>query len=175
MHRDIFRLSAVLLLFGALLMEALAEQPSGEPKPSTLGAPPGFGIGPGIAGGTDALAFGIDAYGMVPALVVGPVWMLKLEDKQLRRIDDILNLQRKQQWAFMYQMMAENARLHKLFEADRWDVGAITDVYDVIYTLRRGRIQSLARMRNQIYDILTPEQRAQLGRIRQAEPWPRSP
>ena len=173
MIREVVRLSVALLFFGALLAEAAAEQPS--PKAPGLGAPPGFGIGPGIAGGTDTMAAGVDAYGMVPSLVIGPIWMLKLDEQQLRKIDDIFNLQRKQQWAFMYQMMAENARLRKLFQAERWDVGAITDVYDVVYTLRRGRIQSLARLRNQIHDILTPEQRAQLARIREAQPWPGPP
>ena len=171
MNRDVLQWFAAVVLFGAAVV--VVAQPTLEPP--SLHPPQGFGIEPGIAGGTDAMAFGIDLYGMVPSLIVGPIWMLKLKEEQLRKVDEILNLQRKQQWAFMYQMMAENARLHKLFEAERWDIGAITDVYDVVYTLRRGRIQSLARMRNQVYDVLTPAQRKQLELIRQAKPWPRSP
>lgn len=173
MNREVLQTLVALVLFGAVVLRADAQTTVAQ-EPSTL-APPGFGIGPGIAGGAGIGAFGIDAYGMVPSLIVGPIWMLKLQKEQQRKIDEIFNVQRKQQWAFMYQMMAENARLHKLLAAERWDVGAITDAYDVVYTLRRGRIQSLVRMRNQIYDVLTPEQRTQLERIRHAKPWPRSP
>jgi Spy/CpxP family protein refolding chaperone len=135
-------------------------------------APSGFGITPGVTGGVGPQAFGIELEGLVPELVIGPTWLLDLSDAQQKAIDRIYADQRKEQWAFMYQMLAENAKLKKLMKADLWDVEKIDQVYDEVFTLRRNRIDSVARLHNELVNLLTKKQRQDLEDLRQAEPLP---
>ena len=135
-------------------------------------APPSFGITPGVTGGVGPQAFGIEVAGLVPELVTGPVWLLDLSGPQQSAIDKIYADQRKEQWAFMYQMLAENEKLKKLMAADTWDVDKIDQAYEEIFTLRRNRIDSVARLHNEILSLLSKKQRQDLNDLRHAEPLP---
>ena len=163
------RLSSSILLV-AMLAAAGTALGAGANEKSL--APSGFGITPGVTGGVGPQAFGIELEGLVPELVIGPTWLLDLSDTQQKAIGDIYADQRKQQWAYMYQMLAENAKLKKLLAGDTWDVDKISQVYSEVFTLRRNRIESIARLHNDIIHLLTEKQRQDLNDLRHAEPLP---
>lgn len=131
-----------------------------------------FGLAPGLLGGVDPYGFGVEAGGLVPSLVIGPVWGLKLTQEQERAIDEVYRDHRHQQWAFLHQMNAENARVQQLFGRGKWDVRQVSEAYDRIYTLRRERIEAVARMRNEIVEVLTPEQLKELELLREGKTVP---
>jgi Spy/CpxP family protein refolding chaperone len=149
--------------------------------PGMMGGYGGYGMGPGMMGGYGhgyGMMGGYGGYGMGPGMMggygmgfgmMGP-WMmgyggfygLDLSDAQRTKIDKILDSERKQHWSVMGGMMEAQYKLRDLYEADPLDANKIVGAYRDIAKMQEQLIKSQVDAQNQIHNVLTKEQRAQL-------------
>jgi len=150
---------AALALAGAVTA-AFAQGPG----PGGPGYGPGYG--PGMMGGYGPGMMG--GYGPGKTLA-----SLGLSAEQREKIVALQEENRKANWSTMGQMRSEQFKLRQLFNADKVDAAAVTDQQKKVDELRRQMIKSHVDARNQIYAILTPEQRKQYQQheYRRYGPW----
>lgn len=137
-------------------------------------SPYGYGMpGPGMMSGGYGMMGGFGmGHGMMGGMMPGPVWMLELDDKQRRAIDDIMSEQHRQHWAMMTSQFGEYGKLQELYRAERLDAEAIDKVYERIFKAQRAMIESGIKARNRIHEQLTKEQREALQRYQWPGQWP---
>jgi len=91
--------------------------------------------------------------------MMGNLYGLDLNDKQRDKIRDIQRKMRKQHWDLMEKIMDSSDKLIDLYDVDKPDAEKIGQVYDEIYKVKRQMIQQHIEIRNNIFDILSKEQR----------------
>jgi Spy/CpxP family protein refolding chaperone len=121
----------------------------------------GYGMGPGMMDGGMGPGM-MGGPGGCPMMGAGPLWQLNLTADQKKKIDALMTQQREQHWSIMRSMSDDYAKLRTLYAADPLDANAIGKVYDDIFKNQRAMIDSGIKARNQIYGMLTPEQKNQL-------------
>jgi Spy/CpxP family protein refolding chaperone len=121
----------------------------------------GYGMGPGMMDGGMGPGM-MGGQGGCPMMGAGPLWELNLTADQKKKIDALMAQQREQHWSIMRALSDDNAKLRTLYAADPLDATAIGKVYDDIFKNQRAMIDSGIKARNQIYAMLTPEQKNQL-------------
>jgi Spy/CpxP family protein refolding chaperone len=134
--------------------------------PGMMGGYGGYGMGPGMMGGYGpgyGMMGGYGGYGMGPGMMgYGGFYGLDLTDAQRTKIDKILDNQHKQHWSVMGGMMEAQNKLRDLYQADPLDAKKIVAVYGDIAKMQQQLIESEVEAQNQIRNVLTKEQRAQL-------------
>ena len=88
--------------------------------------------------------------------------MLNLSDDQRARIGKLSDALNHDNWAKQGLINDESAKLRDLYDADKRDPAAIGEEYKKVFDLKRQMIESYLNTQNQIEEILTPEQRAQM-------------
>ena len=130
-----------------------------------MGGYGGYGMGPGMMGGMmGGYGMGFGMMGMMGPWMMGygEIYGLDLSDAQRTKIDKILDSERKQHWSVMGGMMEAQYKLRDLYEADPLNANKIVGVYRDIAKMQEQLIKSQVDAQNQIRNVLTKEQRAQL-------------
>jgi Spy/CpxP family protein refolding chaperone len=174
-------LLAVGLAMGSTVMTASAADtakaaPKNPVAPGVIGHPhmygphdgcgdeSGMGYGHGMMGGYGGGMMG--GMGMMESPRAGMVRALALSDEQRTKINKLSDKLQHDNWAAMGAIMDESAKLRDLYEADRRDPAAIGKEYQKIFDMKRQMIEAMITTQNQIEDLLTDEQRAQLKDMR---------
>lgn len=66
-------------------------------------------------------------------------------------------------------MRAAQAKLQKIYMSEKWDVTAINKIYDEIFAEQKKTIESMAKARNEVYEMLTKEQKSQMKKVQAAQ------
>jgi len=149
----------------------------------------GYGMGPGAMGpgmmgpgmmgpgmmGPRMMGPGMMGPGMMGPGMMGPGMMgmdpmeaLNFTAEQRRRIHEIQDEQRRQNWDSMGKIMDERSKLRDLYDADQWDPKAIGAVYGKIFDLKRQMIETSVIAHNRLEAVLTQEQMDQLAQLRRS-------
>ena len=118
---------------------------------------PSYGMGPGMMGGYGP------GYGMGPGMM-GNWAGLNLSQSQLEQWDKIHDKLQDKHRKLMSEMWDEQARLAKLYNADKLDSSAIGKSYEKLAKLQREAIEARIEAENKFYELLTKEQKAQVRR-----------
>lgn len=119
-------------------------------------------MGPGYGGGYRWRHMGPmmgGPMGMMMGPMMGQLYGLDLSKEQRDKVRSIHRKVRKQHFALMDKMMDQSDKLYDLYSVDKPDPEQIGKVYDEIYKIKREMIKEHITVRNQIYDLLTKEQR----------------
>jgi Spy/CpxP family protein refolding chaperone len=164
-------LLAVGLAMGSTMMTASAADaakaaPRNPVAPGVMGHPHMYGPhdGCGYESGMGHEMMG--GMGMMESPRAGMVRALSLSDEQRAKINKLSDKLQHDNWAAMGAIMDESAKLRDLYEADRRDPAAIGKEYQKIFDMKRQMIEAMITTQNQIEDLLTDEQRAQLKDMR---------
>ena len=118
------------------------------------------GYGPGMMGG----GYG-PGYGMGPGMMGG--WSgLSLTDAQTAQMEKIHNSLQEKHRKLMSEMWSEQAKMAKLYDAEKRDPAAIGKAHDRLSKLQREALEARIDAENKIDDVLTKEQKAQIRRGR---------
>jgi Spy/CpxP family protein refolding chaperone len=121
------------------------------------------GYGHGMMGGMGMMGGGM----MMESPRADMVRRLPLSDEQLAKINKLSDKLHHDNWAAMGSIMDESAKLRDLYETDRRDPDAIAKVYRKIFDTKIQMIKAMVTTENQVEDVLTKDQRAQLKNMRQ--------
>lgn len=127
--------------------------------------PGGYGMGPGMMGGYGMYEHGGGfGYGMGQGMMMGfgMLHALNLSDEQREKVTHIMDGQRKEIWKQMGDMMDAREKLQDLFAMDEPDPGKVGAAYADISRIRQNMIETVVKSRNEIWKVLTKEQRQQL-------------
>jgi len=159
------RVSALLLL-GCLAIPALAAEPLPPEESSSLSPPAGFGMVPphsdtaGPPPGDYGYGMGPEESAVSPA--PPPFADIQFTDAQRKTIGQMMAKEREAHRKRITVMQQAETKLRQLLSADTWDTKAILSVYDQIFTAERSTIEAMAAEHNQIYSMLSKEQRLQM-------------
>ncbi len=118
---------------------------------------PGYGMGPGMMGGYGPRS------GMGPGMMGG--WSgLNLSESQLAQWDKIHDKLQEKHRKLMSEMWEEQAKLAKLYNADKLDPAAIGKSHEKLAKLQREAIEARIEAENKFSEVLTKEQKAQMRR-----------
>lgn len=124
---------------------------------------PGHGYAHGMMGGMGMMGGGM----MMESPRAGMVRSLNLSDAQRTSVNKLSDKLHHDNWAAMGKIMDESTKLRDLYEMDRRNPDAIAEVYKKIFALKVQMIKAMVTTENQIEDLLTKGQRAQLKAMRQ--------
>lgn len=134
---------------------AVSSYAPGPGGPDAMPPENGYGMaGPG------ARQYGADPAAVPP--VPPPFAGMQFSGEQRKRIDAMMNREREAHQQRIERMHKAQAKLQQLYQADVWDTGAITAVYDEIFAEQRNTIKAMAEARNSVFALLSEEQRAQM-------------
>jgi Spy/CpxP family protein refolding chaperone len=140
-------LSAAILMGGTIVAaSALADQPQGAYGP-------GYGMGPGMMGGSD--------YGMGPGMMggYGTRSDLNLTAEQRSKIAKIQNDVRRKHWDLMGKMQDEQSQMNEQYSSDQRDDATLSKSYRRMSDLRHQMFDLSLSAQTQIDAVLTKEQR----------------
>jgi Spy/CpxP family protein refolding chaperone len=89
---------------------------------------------------------------------------LNLSQSQLEQWDKIHDKLQDKHRKLMSEMWDEQARLAKLYNADKLDSSAIGKSYEKLAKLQREAIEARIEAENKFHELLTKEQKAQVRR-----------
>lgn len=92
--------------------------------------------------------------------------------EQQQRINAMMEQERVAHQERLGRMHRSQQKLQQLYQAEIWDPRAITSAYDEIFAEQRKTVEAMAKARNRVYELMTPEQRQQM---RQFQPPPIAP
>lgn len=119
----------------------------------------GYGPGYGMMGGYGP------SYGMGPTMMGG--WAgLNLTDAQKAQMEKIHDSLQEKHRKLMFEMWDEQAKMAKLYNAERRDPAAIGKAHDKLSKLQREALEARIEAENKIDDVLTKDQKAQVRRGR---------
>jgi Spy/CpxP family protein refolding chaperone len=140
-------LSAAVLMGGTIVAaSALADPPQGAYGP-------GYGMGPGMMGGSD--------YGMGPGMMggYGTRSDLNLTAEQRSKIAKIQNDVRRKHWDLMGKMQDEQSQMNEQYSSDQRDDATLSKSYRRMSDLRHQMFDLSLSAQTQIDAVLTKEQR----------------
>ena len=106
---------------------------------------------------------------MIKAMRIGYLYdRLELSKEQRDAIRKIQNSESKLHSDLMEKMMRQSGELFKLYNVEKPNPETVGKVYDEIHKIKREMIQEHIKIRNQIYDLLTEEQKE---KFRQDDPF----
>lgn len=121
--------------------------------------------GHGMTGGMGMMG-GMGMGMMMESPRAGMVRTLSLSDEQRAKINKLSDKLHHDNWADMGKIMDESTKLRDLYEADRRDANAIAGVYRNIFNTKIEMIKAMVSTENEIEDLLTKDQLAQLKAMR---------
>lgn len=153
------KICMLMLLVAAQPLSVLAAE---QPAPR---APVMMGPGGGMAGQ------GGPRQGMGPGMAQAPRPFagVQFNEKQRKRIQEMMALERKTHQKRMEKMQKVQQQLQKLYSADKWDTRAITSLYEKMHAEQRKTIAAMADARNKVYEMMTKEQRQQMKQFQQEQ------
>jgi len=127
----------------------------------------GHGMGPGMMG------HGMMGHGMMgrqghgpgrgPGMMQGArgefLQQLGLNDDQRMKIARIREETRRKNWDVVGQIQAERFKLREMYFGDKVDPAAVTEQQRKVDDLKRQVLRARLEARNQVFALLTPEQR----------------
>jgi Spy/CpxP family protein refolding chaperone len=124
----------------------------------------GWGMGPGMMGGYGP------GWGRGDGMMrgYGALSTLNLTAEQRKKIEEIQESTRKEQWEITGKMLGESDKLRDLLAADPMDRAATDAQYERLQALRKQRFDIALESRKKVMDALTAEQRE---RMRHYGPW----
>jgi Spy/CpxP family protein refolding chaperone len=129
----------------------------------------GYGMGYGMGG--YGMGYGMGGY-MGGRMMGGYLFGLNLTKDQLDKIRDLRQKLRQSNFKLMTQMMDESDKLDDLYAKDVPNPKEVGKVYDKIFSIRREMIENHIRERNNIYALLTDEQKQE---FKKEQPYFRGP
>ncbi len=99
--------------------------------------------------------------------MLGPMFLLDLDDKQQAQLYEIKRALRSSNWPHMGKLLDEKDRLHQLYAADELDAQAIEQSYGAIFELKKQMIGNVIKAQNEARKLLTPEQKEKYRDMRQ--------
>lgn len=121
---------------------------------SGYGMMPGYGMRHGYGMG--------HGYGMMPGYSMS--MMLDLNESQIKQFEQIRTETIKKQRKLMRKMWQQQEALSGLLAAEKRDPKAIGEAYGRIWDLKQQALQNRIAMENQIENVLTDKQKAQMRR-----------
>ncbi len=97
----------------------------------------------------------------------GPFAGIEFNEKQKKTIDELMEKERKIHQQRMAKMQQTREKLNKLYQDEKWDVEAISNTYDMMYSEQRKTIESMVKARNEVFKMLNDEQREQIAKMQQ--------
>ena len=91
---------------------------------------------------------------------------LNLSKEQQSKIQNISDELRHKNWSTQGLINDESSKLRDLYDADKLDTAAIGKEYQKIFDFKRQMIEAYLDTQNRIDEILTPEQRTKMKKIR---------
>ena len=119
---------------------------------------PGMMMGRNIGSGMMYGNYGRGMHGMM----MGGYYLSDLSDKQLSKMNDIRNKLEKDLWQLKGQILDEQAKLRDLWMADKPDPTKVGAAYAEAFEFEREAIETRVKAMNEMYDVLTNEQREKL-------------
>ncbi|MFH1604864.1 MAG: Spy/CpxP family protein refolding chaperone [Pseudomonadota bacterium] len=143
---------------GPGLMGAYGGGPSQGMGPRWGGGP---GYGPGYATGYGMMAGAghRPGPGMMQSYREARLRALGLKDEQRAKIDRIREETRQKNWNVIGQIRTERFKLREMYRADKINAAGIVDQQRKVDDLRRQVLLARLEARNQVFALLTPEQR----------------
>ena len=107
-------------------------------------------------------------FGMGPGMMMGYPMMhrLGLSDDQRAKVRKIIEQHHKEMWSAMGDMIEARNKLRDLYDEDRPDPAKVGAAFAEVSKFRRQMLEVRLRIRNEIREVLTPQQREQLGKWR---------
>jgi Spy/CpxP family protein refolding chaperone len=97
---------------------------------------------------------------MMKTMMTGYLYdRLDLSKEQRDTIRKIQTNESKQHLALMEKMTKQSGELFEIYNVEKPNPDSVGKVYDEIYKIKREMIQTHIKIRNQIYDLLTEEQK----------------
>lgn len=118
------------------------------------------------AGGMGGHAMGMGGYDlnmMMRSPKIERVRALALSDDQDKKVNQLSDELRDNNWNTMGEVMKRGGKLRDLYAADVRDADAIDAVYKDIFDAQRKIIVEIVRTENKVYEVLTPEQKKLLS------------
>lgn len=126
----------------------------------------GMGYGHGMMGGYGGMMGGYGHGMMMESPRMHWAMSLDLTDEQRTKINKLSDKLHHDNWATMGKIQDESDKLRDLYEADKRDPKSIDREYQKIFDLKREMIMAILVTQNKVEDLLTPEQLAQLKKMR---------
>ena len=89
----------------------------------------------------------------------GPFAGVQFNEKQRKMIQEMMESERKSNRERVKAMQAAQEKLQKLYSSEKWDVDAISKIYEEIFAEQKKTIAAMAKARNAIYEQMTKEQK----------------
>jgi Spy/CpxP family protein refolding chaperone len=107
-------------------------------------------------------------FGMGPGMMMAyrMMYRLGLSDDQRAKVRKIMEQHHKQMWTVMGDMMDARNKLRDLYDEDQPDPAKVGAAFAEVSKFHRQMLEARVRIRNEIGEVLTPEQREQLGQWR---------
>ena len=124
----------------------------------------GQGYGPGPGMGPEMRGQGMGP-GRGPGMVQGirgRLQALGLNEDQRMKIGGIMEETRRKNWDVIGQVQAERFKLRQMFRGDEVDPAEITEQKRKVDDLKRQVLRARLEARNQVFALLTPEQRQKM-------------
>jgi len=133
------------------------------------GGGPGYGPGAGMGprGGPDygpGSARGRGDRGMTPG-IGERLHALGLTEEQRQKVGAIMEDTRRKNWDVIGQVQTERYKLRQMFHGDTVDPAAVTAQQAKVDDLKRQLLRARLEARNQVFALLTPEQREKARRF----------
>ena len=129
------------------------------------------GMGPGMMGGgmgmmgSGAMMGGRGMMGMMganPSMLLAQRDVLELTDDQVTRLEELREKQQGMMQGMHKGMMAVRSQMQDAMAADSLDMEAYRNAVEAMADQMVGHHMQMARFREQVLDVLTPEQREKL-------------
>lgn len=125
----------------------------------------GHNMGPGMRqGGTPMMPNMRNSQG--PA---GPFAGVQFNDEQRKKISEMMEQERENNQQRVQAMEAAQQKLQKVYMSEKWDVNEINKIYDEIFAEQKKTIAAMARARNDVYELMTQEQKAQMKKMQEMQ------
>ena len=91
---------------------------------------------------------------------------LDLSDQQRKKVRKIYRSSRTQQLTLQDKISDHADKLYSLYKKDKPNAKEISSVYKDIFDLKRKKIELSITIQNEVYDVLTTEQKEQLKKLK---------
>ncbi|MDH3354160.1 MAG: Spy/CpxP family protein refolding chaperone, partial [Chromatiales bacterium] len=124
---------------------------------------------PGMGQGMMGRNMGSGSQPMMPGMRnrpgSGPFSGVQFNEKQQKKIAEMMESERKDNQQRVKTMRAAQKRLQKVYQSEKWDVNEINKIYDEIFAEQKKTIAAMAKARNEVVELMTKEQKEQMKKM----------
>jgi len=133
-------------------------------NPGMMAPHMGRNIGPGMMQGGKPMM-----PGMRNPQGAGPFAGVQFNEKQRKMIREMMEKERKSNQQRIKAMKAAQEKLQKVYMSEKWDVKEINKIYEEIFAEQKKTIAAMAKARNEVYELMTKEQKAQMKKMQEMQ------